>query len=53
MASRIGGSSDLYQDDGRLPINSVNYVTCHDGFTLNDLVGYDRKHNLHKRRKQP
>ena len=45
VASRIGGSSDLYQADGRLPTNSVNYVTCHDGFTLNDLVGYNSKHN--------
>jgi isoamylase len=45
VASRIGGSSDIYQPTGHLPINSVNFVTCHDGFTLNDLVSYDHKHN--------
>ncbi|MFC7218418.1 glycogen debranching protein GlgX [Streptomyces polyrhachis] len=45
FASRLTGSSDLYQDDGRRPIASVNFVTCHDGFTLRDLVSYDRKHN--------
>ncbi|MEW6349687.1 MAG: glycogen debranching protein GlgX [Thermodesulfobacteriota bacterium] len=45
LASRIAGSSDLYQDDGRLPTNSVNFVTCHDGFTLHDLVSYHRKRN--------
>jgi len=45
VASRIAGSSDLYQANQRLPINSVNFVTCHDGFTLWDLVSYDRKHN--------
>jgi isoamylase len=45
VASRIVGSADLYQSGGRLPINSVNFVTAHDGFTLNDLVSYDRKHN--------
>ncbi|MCO5762493.1 MAG: glycogen debranching protein GlgX [Chromatiaceae bacterium] len=45
LASRIGGSSDLYQANQRLPINSINFVTCHDGFTLWDLVSYDRKHN--------
>lgn len=44
-ATRIAGSSDLYQSSGRLPISSINYVTCHDGFTLNDLVSYDEKHN--------
>jgi glycogen operon protein len=44
VATRIAGSADLY-GDGRLPGNSINYVTCHDGFTLNDLVSYDRKHN--------
>ena len=46
VASRLAGSSDLYQDQGRLPINSINFVTCHDGFTLNDLVSYNDKHNL-------
>lgn len=45
FASRLTGSSDLYQDDGRRPIASVNFVTCHDGFTLRDLVSYDEKHN--------
>jgi glycogen operon protein len=45
MANRIAGSSDLYQANQRLPINSINFVTCHDGFTLWDLVSYDRKHN--------
>ncbi|MFO0824883.1 MAG: alpha-amylase family glycosyl hydrolase [Gemmataceae bacterium] len=46
LASRIGGSSDLYQRSGRLPRHSVNFVTCHDGFTLNDLVSYNEKHNF-------
>lgn len=46
VATRIAGSSDLYQANWRLPINSVNFITCHDGFTLWDLVSYDRKHNL-------
>ncbi|MEU6083967.1 glycogen debranching protein GlgX [Streptomyces sp. NPDC047108] len=45
FASRLTGSSDLYQNDGRRPIASVNFVTCHDGFTLRDLVSYDTKHN--------
>ncbi|MFF5258698.1 glycogen debranching protein GlgX [Actinomadura viridis] len=45
FASRLTGSSDLYADDGRRPIASINFVTCHDGFTLNDLVSYDVKHN--------
>jgi isoamylase len=45
FASRLTGSSDLYQCDGRRPLASVNFVTCHDGFTLRDLVSYDRKHN--------
>ena len=45
LASRISGSSDLYQADGRRPVASINFVTCHDGFTLADLVSYDRKHN--------
>jgi glycogen operon protein len=46
LAMRLSGSSDLYQDDGREPFHSVNFVTCHDGFTLNDLVSYNNKHNL-------
>jgi glycogen operon protein len=45
FASRLTGSADLYQDDGRRPIASVNFVTAHDGFTLHDLVAYDGKHN--------
>jgi len=45
LASRLTGSSDLYGDDGRSAYNAVNFVTCHDGFTLWDLVSYDRKHN--------
>jgi len=45
LATRIGGSSDLHEGKGKLPINSINYVTSHDGFTLWDLVSYDRKHN--------
>ncbi len=45
IATRIAGSADLYQDDGREPYHSVNFITCHDGFTLHDLVSYNRKHN--------
>lgn len=45
VATRITGSSDLYGRNGRRPTNSVNFVTCHDGFTLYDLVSYDHKHN--------
>ncbi len=45
FARRFTGSSDLYQADGRHPSASINFVTCHDGFTLRDLVSYDRKHN--------
>ncbi|MEU9886625.1 glycogen debranching protein GlgX [Sphaerisporangium sp. NPDC051011] len=45
FASRLTGSSDLYQDDSRRPAASINFVTCHDGFTLRDLVSYDNKHN--------
>ncbi|CAN5380261.1 glycogen debranching protein GlgX [soil metagenome] len=45
FASRISGSSDLYQDNGRRPYASINFVTAHDGFTLNDLVSYNDKHN--------
>ena len=42
---RITGSADMYGDDGRTAYNSVNFITCHDGFTMNDLVSYDGKHN--------
>ena len=45
FASRLTGSSDLYQQDSRRPVASVNFVTAHDGFTLADLVSYDHKHN--------
>jgi len=45
VATRIAGSSDMYQDRGRLPSNSINFITCHDGFTLWDLVSYNDKHN--------
>jgi glycogen operon protein len=45
LAYRLTGSSDLYQDDGRKPSASVNFVTAHDGFTLADLVSYNGKHN--------
>ena len=43
--SRLTGSSDLYEADGRRPIASINFVTAHDGFTLDDLVSYNEKHN--------
>lgn len=46
VATRICGSSDLYEHQHRLPISSINFVTCHDGFTLNDLFSYEHKHNL-------
>ena len=45
FASRLMGSSDLYEMNGRRPVASVNFVTAHDGFTLNDLVSYNEKHN--------
>jgi isoamylase len=45
FASRLTGSSDLYEDDGRRPFASINFVTAHDGFTLHDLVSYNDKHN--------
>ncbi|PIG90984.1 glycogen debranching protein GlgX [Gloeocapsopsis sp. IPPAS B-1203] len=45
VATRMTGSADLYQSHGHLPINSVNFMTAHDGFTLNDLVSYNNKHN--------
>ena len=45
LATRIAGSSDLYQAAGRSPCGSINYITCHDGFTLYDLVSYEKKHN--------
>jgi isoamylase len=45
FATRLAGSSDLYEPTGRLPSASINFVTCHDGFTLADLVSYEHKHN--------
>jgi isoamylase len=45
LATRLAGSSDLYQDGGRAPYHSINFVTSHDGFTLADLVSYSEKHN--------
>ncbi len=46
LAARLAGSADLYERLGRDPHQSINYITCHDGFTLNDLVSYNYKHNL-------
>ncbi|WP_327067516.1 glycogen debranching protein GlgX [Kitasatospora sp. NBC_01302] len=46
LATRLGGSRDLFGRQGELPTNSINFITCHDGFTLNDLVSYNGKHNL-------
>lgn len=46
LATRLAGSSDLYEHNGRRPYASINFVTAHDGFTLHDLVSYKRKHNL-------
>jgi isoamylase len=45
LATRLSGSADLYQGSGRTPLHSINFVTCHDGFTLADLVTYERKRN--------
>ena len=45
VATRLSGSSDFYEGRGRLPANTVNFITCHDGFTLYDLVSYNQKHN--------
>jgi glycogen operon protein len=45
LGYRLNGSADLYGEDGRSPYNSINFITCHDGFTLNDLVSYNGKHN--------
>ena len=46
LAARLTGSPDLYEAEGRRPSASINFITAHDGFTLQDLVSYDRKHNL-------
>jgi isoamylase len=45
VATRLMGSSDLYGREKRLPSNSINFITCHDGFTVHDLVSYNEKHN--------
>jgi isoamylase len=45
MAYRLTGSSDLYEHGGRRPYASINFITCHDGFTMQDLVSYNQKHN--------
>jgi len=45
LATRLAGSSDLYKPGGRQPYHSINFITSHDGFTLNDMVSYSRKHN--------
>src|SRR5437879_12378506 len=45
VATRLTGSSDLYENGGRKPYASINFITAHDGFTLADLVSYDHKHN--------
>jgi glycogen operon protein len=45
LATRVAGSSDLYEASGRRPYHSINFITAHDGFTLNDLVSYSEKHN--------
>jgi len=45
LATRVAGSADLYRAEGRTPYASINFVTCHDGFTLNDLISYERKRN--------
>jgi glycogen operon protein len=45
VATRIAGSNDLYEHSGRRPYASINFITAHDGFTLNDLVSYNEKHN--------
>lgn len=46
LAQRLTGSSDLYEKEGRSPLHSINFVSCHDGFPLADLVMYNKKHNI-------
>ena len=53
LATRLAGSSDLYQASGRQPYHSINFITSHDGFTLNDLVSYNEKHNEANGEEQP
>ncbi len=50
LATRLSGSSDLYEQSGRRPYASINFITAHDGFTLADLVSYNEKHNEGERR---
>jgi isoamylase len=45
VANRMAGSADIYQHNGQLPVNSINFIACHDGFCLYDLVAYNGKHN--------
>jgi hypothetical protein len=45
FASRICNSADIYRGSGKGPESSINFITCHDGFTLNDLVSYEHQHN--------
>ena len=45
VADRIAGSADFFQPNDKSPVNGVNFITCHDGFSLNDLVSYNEKHN--------
>jgi len=52
LATRIAGSSDLFQHSLRRPYNSINFITSHDGFTLKDLVSYNSKHNLENGEKE-
>ena len=53
FATRLAGSSDLYQPGGRSPYHSINFITSHDGFTLNDLVSYSHKHNEANGEREP
>ena len=53
FAYRCFGSPDLYGHEERGPEQSINFITCHDGFTLNDLVSYEDKHNEAERRGRP
>lgn len=46
LASRLCGSADIYEHNGKAPVHSINFITCHDGFTLHDLVSYEAKRNL-------
>ena len=53
MAYRLTGSPDIYRREEREAEQSINFVTCHDGFTLNDLVSFNGKHNEANRRRKP